>query len=64
MEGFHNAFEIVGGVPRLALWAHENYGDFVRMYSKLLPSQNSSALGESGKLEIELKVPGSSLDNA
>lgn len=64
VEGFHNAFEIIGGVPRLALWANENYGDFVRMYSKLLPSQNSSALGESGKIEIELKVPGSRLDDA
>lgn len=62
VENVQNAFDLIGGTARLALWADENQKDFYKMYAKLLPSGNSSALGESNKLEITLKVPRGPLD--
>ena len=59
---FTNAFELIGGTPRLALWAHQNEGDFFKLYSRLLPSQASTALGESNELIIKHVLPKSSLD--
>lgn len=38
-QAFHNAFEAVGGVPRLIYWADANYGDFIKMMAKLMPQQ-------------------------
>ena len=37
VQQFNAVFEIIGGVPRLALWADENPAQFFAMYSKLLP---------------------------
>lgn len=62
VQSFQSAFELVGGVPRLALWAHENYTDFAKLYARLLPSQSSSALGEANVLRIELAVKPGPLD--
>jgi len=62
VNSFQQAFDLVGGVPRLALWANENYTEFAKLYARLLPSQASSALGESNRLEIVMRVPHSPLD--
>ena len=62
VNAFQQAFEAVGGTTRLALYAHTHYPDFVKLYSRLLPSQASSALGESNKLIIEHRLPRSALD--
>jgi len=62
VQAFSNAFELIGGVPRLALWAHENETDFYKLYSRLLPSQASSALGESNELIIKHVLPRGPLD--
>jgi SpoVK/Ycf46/Vps4 family AAA+-type ATPase len=40
VNAFTTAFEMIGGISRLALWAHENPTDFYKLYSKLLPSTN------------------------
>ena len=40
---FQTAFELTGGVPRLAIWANDNYTEFTKLYARLLPSQASSA---------------------
>jgi hypothetical protein len=37
-DAFQNAFELIGGVPRLALWADKNPSAFFALYSKLIPS--------------------------
>ncbi len=62
VTAFSNAFELIGGVPRLALWADENPSDFFKLYSRLLPSQASSALGESNELVIKHVLPKGALD--
>lgn len=62
VNAFQQSFELMGGIPRLALWGHENPDKFFPLYARLLPSQASSALGESNKMVIEMKVPNSPLD--
>jgi hypothetical protein len=36
-QAFQAAFETIGGMPRLAIWAHYNYRTFVQLYSRLIP---------------------------
>ena len=38
VAAFHRAFEMIGGVPRMALWASQNEDEFYRLYARLLPS--------------------------
>tara|TARA_R110002167_G_scaffold312070_6_gene517793 strand:- start:330 stop:686 length:357 start_codon:yes stop_codon:yes gene_type:complete len=59
---FESAFHLVGGVPRLALWAHEHPGEFYKLYGRLLPSQSSEALGESNEMTIRHVIPRGVLD--
>ena len=56
------AFELIGGVPRLALWGSDNPNEFYKIYGKLMPSQNSSALGETNTLKIEMAIKPGALD--
>jgi len=63
VQAFHSAFELIGGVPRLAVWANNNETEFFKLYSRLLPSQASSALGESNTLRIEMAVKPGPLDD-
>ena len=39
VNAFQDAFHLIGGTPRLALWADENPSEFYRLYSKLLPKE-------------------------
>jgi hypothetical protein len=50
---FQFAFEMVGGVPRLAVWADANPTEFFKLYGRLLPSSNSNEL--DGPQEILVK---------
>jgi hypothetical protein len=38
VSAFASAFEMIGGTPRLALWANDNPTEFYRLFGKLLPS--------------------------
>ena len=37
VSAFMDAFDLIGGTPRLAMWADENPGEFFRLWAKLLP---------------------------
>ncbi len=37
-ESFQRAFEIIGGIPRLALWADKNLGRFYTLYARMIPT--------------------------
>jgi hypothetical protein len=49
---FQYAFELIGGIPRLAHWAHTNPDKFFALYSKLIPAQVSGIDGKSIKIEL------------
>lgn len=57
VTAFHTAFQMIGGVPRLALWADKNPGDFYKMYSRLLPSAASDELSHADKMVIQHALP-------
>lgn len=40
VEAFTAAFTMIGGVPRLALWADQNPTEFYRLFGKLLPASS------------------------
>lgn len=37
-DAFQSAFDLIGGISRLALWADKNPTAFFSLYSKLIPS--------------------------
>lgn len=49
---FQQAFDLIGGVPRLALWADQNPDKFYSLYSKLIPT--SIEAKTQSKLDITL----------
>jgi hypothetical protein len=51
-EQFQHAFEMIGGIPRLAHWAHGNPDKFFALYSKLIPAQVTGADGGAIKVEL------------
>lgn len=61
-NGFMDAFELVGGVPRLAHWADRNYGDFIKLYARMLPSAMQQQLEHSGEIIVKHVLPRGPLD--
>jgi len=51
-QQFQHAFEMIGGIPRLAHWAHTNPDKFYQLYSKLIPAQVTGLDG--GAIRVEL----------
>lgn len=64
LQALSEAFEIVGGVPRLALWADKNYGEFAKLLGKQVPSlvQNAMLVKATGNVTIVSAIPQSPLD--
>jgi hypothetical protein len=52
IAAFQHSFEMIGGVPRLALWADANPTDFFKLYGRLLPSSSTSELDGPQELII------------
>jgi hypothetical protein len=51
-QAFQQAFEMIGGVPRLALWADQNTTKFYTLFSKLVPSTTN--LNEKKDININI----------
>lgn len=56
------AFDLIGGVPRFALWADKNLGEFYKICSKTMPQSN--LLDIVGKVQHTIlpALPPSALD--
>ena len=52
-DAFQHAFELIGGIPRLALWADKNPTAFFSLYSKLIPATVKAQI--DAKLEVNIK---------
>ena len=61
-EAFQQSFDLIGGVPRLSYWAHENYGEFIKLYSKLMPAQSSRLMEDQEERVIKHVIPPTELD--
>jgi hypothetical protein len=57
----HDVFDLIGGVPRFAIWADKNPGDY---YTKILPRtlQSQQQHEHSGVIEIRSAIPRTALD--
>lgn len=49
-QAFLTSFELIGGLPRLALWADSNPTEFYRLISKLFPQQVEAKIGADESL--------------
>ena len=63
VSAFHQAFELVGGVPRLALWADANPSDFYKLYARLLPTTAQVELDSTVNITVTTNVPVSQLNH-
>jgi hypothetical protein len=54
---FEIAFEQIGGIPRLAVWADTNPSEFFKLYGRLLPSSNSNELDGDSTIVIKHVLP-------
>lgn len=61
INAFARAFEMIGGVQRMALWANQNPDKFYPLYSKLLPS-TAIQIGDNNDVTIIHAIPQSPLD--
>jgi hypothetical protein len=57
VTAFNLAFQMIGGVPRMALWADQNPGEFYKLYARLLPSQASQDLDSTSALRVVHALP-------
>ncbi len=62
VNAFLDAFQLIGGTPRLAIWADENPTEFYRIYSRLIPQQSKQETEQSGGLTIRHVLPRGVLD--
>lgn len=62
VQAFEDAFQLIGGAARLALWADENPGLFYQLYGKLIPKQAEVDTKHEGGLKIVHVLPRGKLD--
>ena len=56
-DAFQSAFDLIGGIPRLALWADKNPTAFFSLYSKLIPSTIQANVAGTIKIEAPWMNP-------
>ena len=57
VNAFNHAFQMIGGVSRLAIWADRNPGEFFKLYGKLLPSSSQVDLTGEQTITIQHVLP-------
>jgi len=62
VHAFQEAFELIGGVPRLAHWADQSPSAFFKLYARLLPTQANNQLEHSGEIRVRHILPRGPLD--
>ena len=62
VNAFLDAFQLIGGTPRLALWADENPTEFFKLWAKLAPRQVEQETKHDGGLKILHVLPRGKLD--
>lgn len=60
-DALNVAFDLTGGIPRLTKWGHENYGEFIKLYARMLPEAQKHETGPA-VVQVFHNVPQSPLD--
>ena len=61
VAAFHEAFQLIGGVNRLTMWANANPGEFYKLYTKLMPASTIN-IGVGERTIIEHAIGPTALD--
>lgn len=56
-EAMQQAFELIGGVPRLALWADANPDKFYQLYGRMIPQTIAPVLPDDGPKDNVIELP-------
>lgn len=64
VNAFTNAFQMIGGVYRLALWADSNPGDFFKIFGKLLPPSSADILDGNREFVVRHILPPPQMDTS
>lgn len=62
VTAFHDAFELIGGVPRLAHWADGHPTDFYKLYARILPGEVGQHVTHDGEVVVKHSIPRGPLD--
>lgn len=62
VEAFHDAFQQIGGVSRLSLWADSHPEEFFKLYARLLPPSSHPDLDGSREFIVRHILPPTALD--
>jgi len=62
-NAFNACFDLIGGVPRLALWADQNPGEFYKLYGKMMPEAEKANQALNAQINITNHIPRSPLDD-
>lgn len=62
-NSFHAAFELIGGVPALIVWAEQNPSDFFKLYAKMLPEVERGNV-QGTQVVVHTHIGKSALDEA
>lgn len=62
LEAIQEAFDLIGGVPRFAFWAHHNPTEFYKLYGKTIPAASQIDLMAKMNVSIRPALPRSPLD--
>lgn len=59
-QAYQDAFELIGGVPRLALYAHNDPEGFYKLHARLIPTEQKQEF--DGRITIVGMIAPTSLD--
>jgi hypothetical protein len=62
VQAFQDAFELIGGVPRLAHWADQHPSEFFKLYARLLPTTAQQQIEHGGQILVKHVLPRGPLD--
>lgn len=60
VQAFQNAFELIGGVPRLAIWANTHETSFFKLYARMMPKDTEHK--DQAQIIIKHVLPRGALD--
>ncbi len=62
VNAFNDAFELIGGVPRLAHWGDSHPTDFFKLFARMLPAEMSKKVHEVEERVVIHVLPKGPLD--
>ena len=59
-DAFKDAFQLIGGVPRLAHWADTQPTEFYKLFARMIPTEAHKSVNATGEFVVNHVIPRSS----